>query len=139
MWMQYTYKLHSGTELTLASEMKRLVFTSNRDGAGVVIRSIELYDLLQTALWVLWFRLQLHHLRSSENWVVWVASRSERTKPITMYGNVYCDWFILPLLLLTLTIWLSLDNKRNVSDGVVSGVWRKWNLLILLSPIPSRL
>ena len=48
--MQYTYKLHSGTELTLASEMKRLVFTSDRDGAGVVIRSIELYDLVQTAL-----------------------------------------------------------------------------------------
>ena len=48
--MQYTYKLHSGTELILTSEMKRLVFTNDRDGAGVVIRSIELYDLVQIAL-----------------------------------------------------------------------------------------
>ena len=37
-----------------------------------------------------------------------------------------CDWFILPLLLRTPTIRFSLDHKRNVSDGVVSGVGRKW-------------
>ena len=40
--------------------------------------------------------------------------------------NMHCDWFILPLLLPTPTIWFSLDHKRNVSDGVVSGVGRKW-------------
>ena len=39
---------------------------------------------------------------------------------------MHCDWFILPLLLPTPTIWFSLDHKRNVSDGVVSGVGRKW-------------
>ena len=39
---------------------------------------------------------------------------------------MHCDWFILLLLLPTLTIWFSLDHKRNVSDGVVSGVGRKW-------------
>ena len=39
---------------------------------------------------------------------------------------MYCDWFILPLLLPSPTIWFSLDHKRNVSDGVVSGVGRKW-------------
>ena len=50
-----------------------------------------------------------------------------------------CDWFILPLLLPTPTIWSSLDHKRNVSDGVVSGVGRNGNVLILLTPIPSRL
>ena len=62
-----------------------------------------------------------------------------RTKPITKCGNVHCDWFILPLLFPTPTIWFSLDHKRKVSDGVVSGVVRNGNVLILLTPIPSRL
>ena len=39
---------------------------------------------------------------------------------------MHSDWLILPLLLPTPTIWFSLDHKRNVSDGVVSGVGRKW-------------
>ena len=30
---------------------------------------------------------------------------------------MHCDWFILPLLHPTSTIWFSLDDKRNVSDG----------------------
>ena len=59
-----------------------------------------------------WFRLRLRRLRSTENWVVGVGSRSGRTKPITKHGNVHCDWFILPLLLPTPTIWFSLDRKR---------------------------
>ena len=54
----------------------RLVFTS--DGVGVAIRSVELYGIVKTAFW---FRLRFHRLRSSENWVVGVASRSGRTKP----------------------------------------------------------
>ena len=33
-----------------------------------------------------------------------------------------CDWFSLPLLLSTPTIWFSLEHKWNVSDGVISGV-----------------
>ena len=33
---------------------------------------------------------------------------------------------VLLLLLSTPTIWFSLDHKRNASDGVVSGVGRKW-------------
>ena len=40
--------------------------------------------------------------------------------------EVYCDWFILQLLLLTPTIWFSLDHTRNISDGVESRVRRKW-------------
>ena len=36
------------------------------------------------------------------------------------------DCFLLPLIPPTPTIWFSLDHKRNVSDGVVSGVGRKW-------------
>ena len=39
---------------------------------------------------------------------------------------MHCDRFILPLLLPTPTIWFSLDHKPKVSDGVVSGVGRKW-------------
>ena len=38
-----------------------------------------------------------------------------------------CDWFIPSFLLPTPTIWFSLDHKRNVSDGVVSGVGRNGN------------
>ena len=59
---------------------------------------------------------------------------------------MYCDWFILPLFLPTLTIWFSLDHKRNVSDGVVSGVGRKWrrsdsnsdsDSVVLLTPLTT--
>ena len=35
---------------------------------------------------------------------------------------MFCDWFSLPLLLLTPTIWFSLDHKWNMSDGVISRV-----------------
>ena len=71
----------------------------------------------------------------SENQIVGVGSRSRRAKSITKRGNVDCDWFILPVLLPTPTIWFSLDRKRNVSDGF----GRNGNVLILLTPIPSRI
>ena len=58
---------------------------------------------------------------------------SGRTKQITKCGNMHCDWFILPLLLLTLTIWFSLDHKRNISNGVR----RNGNVLILLTLFSS--
>ena len=77
-----------------------------------MIRSVELYDLVKTAFWFFWFRLRLHRLRSSKSWVVRVANRSGRTKPITNRGNVHYDWFIFPLLLPGPTIWFSLDRKR---------------------------
>ena len=59
-----------------------------------------------------WFGLRLRRLRSSEKQVVGVASRSGRSKPITKGGNVHCDWFIVPPLLPTPTVWFSLDRKR---------------------------
>ena len=46
---------------------------------------------------------------------------------------MHCNWFILPLLLPTPTIWFSLDYRRNVSDRVVSGVGRNGNVLIVLN------
>ena len=48
---------------------------------------------------------------------------------------MHCDWLILPLPLLTLTIWFSLVHKRNVSDRVGGN----GNVLILLTLILSRL
>ena len=39
-----------------------------------------------------------------------------------MLVPMLCDWFSLPLLLLTPTIWFSLDHNWNVSNGVISGV-----------------
>ena len=66
-----------------------LVFTSDGVGVGVgvVIRSVELYDLVKIAFWA---RLGLRRLQERENLVVGVASRSGRTKPITKRGNVHC-------------------------------------------------
>ena len=55
-----------------------------------------------------------------------VQAEAEEPKAISKRGNVHCDWFIFLLLLPTLTIWFSLDHKRNTSNGVVSGVGRKW-------------
>ena len=91
--------------------------SQKRDRIGV--RRMRTFPFLPTPLTTqsLTFRLW-----SSENQIVGVGSRSRRTKPITKRGNVHCDWFILPLLLPTPTIWFSLDHKRNVSDGVVSGI-----------------
>ena len=39
---------------------------------------------------------------------------------------MHCDWFMLLVLLLTPTIWFSPDHRQNVSNGVGSGVRKKW-------------
>ena len=87
----------------------RLVFTS--DAVGVAIRSVELYGIVKTAFW---FRLRFHRLRSSENWVVGVASRSGRTKPSVGTCIVTGPSFlVLPLLLPTpipSPLWLRLRH-----------------------------
>ena len=89
------------------------------------------------------FRLQLCRLHSAYDPVKTRLSESEaeaeELNPITKRGNEHCDWFILPFLLPTPTIRFSLDHKRNVSDGVVSGIGRNGNDLILLTPITSLL
>ena len=48
----------------------RLVFTENGVGVRIVIRSVELYELVKTAFWFFSFRLRLLCLRSSESWVI---------------------------------------------------------------------
>ena len=40
----------------------------------------------------------------------------------------HCYWFILPLLLPTPTIGFLFDQKRNVSDGVASGIGTLFSL-----------
>ena len=46
-----------------------------------------------------------------------------------MHFPTLCDWLVLLLLLPTPTIWLSLDHKRNVSDGVVSEIGTLFSLV----------
>ena len=98
-------------------------------------------DLLKAAFR---FRLGLRCLRSaylisSENQIVGVGSRSGRITQWQCTFPRFVIGLVLTLLLPTPTIWFWQDHKRNVSDGVVSGVEKNGNVLILLTPIPSRL
>ena len=105
----------------------RLIFTS--DG---VVRSIELNNLVKTAFW---FHLWPCCLQSNENKAVRVASSSRRTKAITKRGNVHMIGWIYPLLLVTPTIWFSLDRKwrhRKRSQKEMEMFWFFW--LQLCSP-----
>ena len=90
-----------------------------------------------------WFRLRLLRLRSAYDLVKIRLSESvveaEEPNQSQSVGTCIVIGLSLPLLLPTPIIWFSLDHKRNVSDGVVSGVGRNENVLILLTPIPSRL
>ena len=128
MWIRACIKGKTAMTISYVITL-RLVFTS--DGVGVVIRSVELYDLVKTAFWFFWFRLRLRRLRSSKNWVVEVASRSGRTKPITKHGNVHYDWFIFPLLLPSSTIWFSLDRKRRSHKRSLKKVETFWFFRLL--------
>ena len=91
-------------------------FTSDGVGVGVVIRSVEHYDVVKikqrSRKQNFLLHLRFRRLRSSENQSVGVVSRSGRTKPIRKRGNEHCGWFILPLLLPTPTIWFSRDRTR---------------------------
>ena len=62
------------------------------------------------------------------------AEKEEPNQSQKVGTCINCHWSILPFLLPTPTIWFSLDRKRNVSGGV----GRNGNVLILLTPIPSR-
>ena len=61
--------------------------------------------------------------------------RARLTKPIMKRGSVHCDWFILPLLLLTPTIWFSLDRERRSHKRNRKKM--HGNVLILSTPILS--
>ena len=112
---------------------------------GVVIRSVEWYDLMKikpTESEV------LHYITSKTlilltapslaiKWKLHCQSRKQKrkNKPMTMFDSKPCDLLVLPLLLPTPTTqfhWI-------VSDGVVNGIGRNGNVLILPTPIPSSL
>ena len=71
-------------------------------------------------------------LWSSENQIIVVGSKRERTKPeLQCMGTC-----IVIRLFFHLCFWLrQSDLKQNVSSGVVSGVGRNGKVLILLTPI----
>ena len=60
--------------------------------------------------------------------MVGVGSRSGRISQSQCTFPRFEIGFVLLLLLATPTIWFSLDHKRNVSDGVVSGIGTLFSL-----------
>ena len=116
----------------------RLVFASDGVVVGVVIRSIERYDLHAVKIKLTeleaehWFCLWLCCLRSSENCNVRIVSRSRRINqwqcsiPGLEIAWFFCFCFRLQQLSF---YWI-------ISDGVVNGIGRKGNVLILPTLIP---
>ena len=100
--------------------VKRLVFTC----VGVVIRSADGYDLMKIKLSEAEaeYQFRLWRLRSSENFVVGVGSRSGsiNQSQCSIPSIVIC-WFFRFCFRLPQSgfHWI-------ISDGVVSGVGRKW-------------
>ena len=128
------------TPLKKVSLVLRLFFTSDGVVAGVVIRSAERYDLVkikptESEAERYWLCLCLRRLRSSENCIVGVASRSGRINqwqcsiPNFVIGCFFCFCFRLRQ---SSFHWI-------ISDGVVNGIGRNGNALILLTPIASSL
>ena len=117
----------------------RLVFTSNGVVVRVVIRKVERYDLVKIKLTESeaehWFCLCLCCLRSSENCIVEVASRSGR---INQWQCSILDfvigWFFRFCFQLRQSSfhWI-------ISDRVLNGIRRNGNVPILPTPIPSSL
>ena len=81
--------------------------------------SIRLNNLKKTALW---FRSQLCRLQLSENWVVRVASRSQRTKSISKCRNVHCDWFIQGLQILLMS-----GVSVTSASQILESFWNIWS------------
>ena len=113
----------------------RLVFTSDRVIVGVVIRSVEQYNVVKikpTESEVEhWFCLWLHRLRSSENCIVRVASRSRRINQWQwLIQGLAIGWFfcLCPRL-------RQPSFHQIICDGVVNGIGRNGNILFLLTPI----
>ena len=117
----------------------RLVFTSDGVVVGVVIRSVKRYDLVKIKPTESeaehWFCLWLRPLRSSENCIVGVASRSGRI------NQWQCS---IPGLAIAWVFRFCFRLRQPsfhwiISDGVVNGIGRNGNVLILPTPIPSSL
>lgn len=74
-----------------------------------LIRSVECFSLEKNTICL---SLWLLCLLSSEDEVVRVTCSGGRKKSNKNSGNKHFDWFIFPQLLLTSTIWFSLDRKQ---------------------------
>ena len=98
-------------------------WSHKRDGIGV--RIIRTFPFLPTPLTTPSLRFRLW---SSENQIVGVASRNGRINQSQCTFPRFVICLVLLLLLPTPTIWFSLDHKRNVSDGVVSGIGTLFSL-----------
>ena len=92
---------------------------------GIGVRRIRTLPFLPTPLPTPSFTF---HLWSSENQIVGVGSRSGRINQSKCTFPSFVIGLVLLLLLLTPTIWFSLDHKRNVSDGVISGIGTLFSL-----------
>ena len=96
------------------------------DQRMVLVISIRLNNLKKTTLW---FRSQLCRLQLSENWVVRVASRSQRTKSISKCRNVHCDWFIQGLQILLMS-GVSVTSASQILESF-------WNIWSQVSDFPA--
>jgi len=98
------------------------------------------YDLVKTAFR---FRLRLRRLRSAYDLGGKPDCRSRKQEQKNQTNHKAWEralWLVYPSASASDSDNLvSLDHKRNVSEGVVSGVGRNGNALILLTPIPSLL
>ena len=88
----------------------RVVFTRREVAFGVVIRGVELYDLVKIEFW---FSLRLLRLRSSENWVVEVESRGGRRNQ----SQGVATW--VTLLLQIPTIWSLAESEENENHPIL--------------------
>ena len=136
---EYFYLSYVSPKSKLTSISLRLVFTSDAVVVGVVIRSVERYDLVKTKPTESeaehWFCLWLRRLRSSENCIVGVATRSGRiNQSQCSIPGLAIDWFF------RFCFWLRQPSFHwIISDGVVNGIGRNGNVLILPTPIPLSL
>ena len=103
-----------------------MVFTSDGVGVRVVIRSAERYDLLKIKFSEseaeYRFLLLLRRLRSSENCFVEIGSRGGRINQSTSsIPSIVIGWFFRFCFRFGQSSfhWI-------ISDGVISGVGRKW-------------
>ena len=136
-------RLRYFSQMGYLKKIKRLVFTCDRVGVGVVSGAVKsVYDLVKLKIGVvrgvisdgigirtfpflltalttpsLTFRLW-----SSENQIFGVGSRSGRINQSQCTFPRFVVGLVLPLLLPTPKIWFSLDHERNVRDGVVRGI-----------------
>ena len=77
--------------------------------SGSLIKSVELYDLVKRRSDSTYDCVVYNQVKTESLELQAEGEEVKHTKP----GNAHCDWFILPLLLPTQTIWFSLGHKQD--------------------------